>query len=179
MKALGVRMRLIVLLFLASVMSSAVQARVVATFNCEVISATALSVEEGRSDFFGKMDNSRKRLQIKITMQPDKDYDRYYRIKPEIESMYFGIGILSYDIELIKDRLVGGSFLGGVELSPDRVRFFTSDHNVINLGRYYRNDFHGFMIFSRLMSTWTYGLNCQSSKYDERDFINFHNSWDK
>ena len=113
MKALGVRMRLIVLLFLASVMSSAVQARVVATFNCEVISATALSVEEGRSDFFGKMDNSRKRLQIKITMQPDKDYDRYYQIKPEIESMYFGLGILSYNIELIKDRLVGGSFLGG------------------------------------------------------------------
>ncbi|MGC6520150.1 MAG: hypothetical protein ACON37_09035 [Candidatus Puniceispirillaceae bacterium] len=164
-------------------MASAVQARVVATFNCEVISATALSVEEGRSLYFGQSDDHRgKRLQLKIIMQPDPDYDLFYELKPELKmtnSISFMQPIGSYDIELKKNRLVGGSFLGGVELSSDRVRFYASDTQVINLERYYRSDFHGFMILSQLMSTWTYGLNCQSSEYDERDFFNFHKSWNK
>jgi hypothetical protein len=53
-KALDVSMKLISLLFFVSIMATTVQARVVATFNCKVISGTVLSVKEGRSQYYGE-----------------------------------------------------------------------------------------------------------------------------
>ena len=185
MKALGVNMRLISVLFMISVMASAVQARVVATFNCEVIAATSLGIEEGRKKFaLPDETDYGKQVRIRVIMEPNPNYN-WYQVDVSVEfkgsPFYTNFPIQSYDnIMVSDDEIKGGTWYGGFRLSADRVQFFSDEATAIYLRRYYRSDFNGLMITGGSgTSSWTNGLNCQSSKYNEQDFINFHNSWDK
>jgi hypothetical protein len=124
-------------------------------------------------------------------MQPHPDYDSRYQVIAKVGTagklMLRTVRIGSHNLRLIKqnaqsvlpDRLLGANIVDRAELTSDTVRFSSWPLQALELNRYYRNDFDGFIVDSSGPTAWTHGLNCQSSKYNDQDFIDFHNSWGK
>jgi len=174
-----------VISFLSLILAATtINAKTTAVFNCEMLSATSMTIENGRLGI--KAERPKligKKIQFQIFTEPYSRNEDSYQVDIYAQSdgpQYFSDDPTpSYTITTSPNFMFCGDIMGGFSMNENTITFFNSTGGYLKLSRYYKNDFDGVMVSSGAVSHYTtmVGLNCMDAKFDLYDFIEFHNSW--